>query len=411
MKIKLTKKIVDTSHSEIKDVRLMDTDVEGFGIKITPENRKIFFLRYRTSNKRCYLSIGRYGQPWTVEAARKEARRLLGEVASGINPADSRKNKNNITTVRQLCDQYIRVMEEGTLLTRFGTPKKKSTLSTDKGRIKRHINPLLGKIIISSLTRRDVEDFRDNVTRGKTAIDEKTGQSGRSIVKGGAGTATRTLGLLGSIMSYAIDLGIRTNNPVHGVRRAADGRRNRAISKNEYKLIGEGIELSRKNGVNSLALNAITVLLLTGCRKGEVTGLCWQEIDLDNSCLRLEDTKTGKQIRPIGQVVSKILSNLPKLSNKYVFPTSSNVKPTSALPKVWNGIRERTKLSDVTMHTFRHGFASVAAEMGYSELTIAGMLGHKASSITSRYVHVVDRALVDAANIVSNEIAERTGLI
>ena len=61
-------------------------------------------------------------------------------------------------------------------------------------------------------------------------------------------------------------------------------------------------------------------------------------------------------------------------------------------------------LADVTVHAMRHTFAAAAAEMGYSELTIAGLLGHKVQGVTARYAHVPDAALVAAADRVSARI-------
>ncbi len=67
---------------------------------------------------------------------------------------------------------------------------------------------------------------------------------------------------------------------------------------------------------------------------------------------------------------------------------------------------EHEGLQGVTVHVLRHSFAAVAAEMGFSELTIAGLLGHTVGSVTGRYAHVADSALILAANKVSVRIAE-----
>jgi hypothetical protein len=71
---------------------------------------------------------------------------------------------------------------------------------------------------------------------------------------------------------------------------------------------------------------------------------------------------------------------------------------------------KETGVNDVTPHVFRHSYATVAFELGYSELIIAGLLGHRLSSVTSRYAHQVDHGLADAADRVSKEIAKRLGL-
>ena len=408
MNKKLTKRLVEASGAGEKECRIMDTMVEGFGVKITTAGRKIYFLRYRFQGERVFHTIGKHDQPWTVEKARTEAQRLLGLVAANKSPKLEKSKMSDGLTVAELCDSYVKAMEAGTVFTRLGTQKKASTLATDRGRIKRHIKPLLGKRKVKAITKRDVEEFRDAVTQGKTATVEKTGLRGRAVVTGGSGTASRTLGLLSGIFAYAVDKGVRDVNPVHGVRRAPDKKRNRSISKDEYAKIGKWISDSRKAGVNAAGLDALLVLLLTGCRKSEIAKLKWSELDTEHSCLRLEDTKTGRQIRPLGQAAVDVLAKQHQHGdNPYVFPAVRGEGCFQGLPKLWNVAREDLSLSDVTIHTFRHAFASVAAELGYSELTIAGMLGHSSGSVTARYVHVVDRALVEAADRVVSEIVVR----
>ena len=74
------------------------------------------------------------------------------------------------------------------------------------------------------------------------------------------------------------------------------------------------------------------------------------------------------------------------------------------LPKGWKRIARSVGLEDVTPHTLRHSFASVAGDLGYTEPTIAALLGHAAGSLTSRYVHHLDSVLIAAADRVAEEI-------
>src|SRR3546814_8133770 len=91
-------------------------------------------------------------------------------------------------------------------------------------RINRHIIPLIGKMLVTRLTKADVTTMMKDIMAGKTRQSEKTGKlRGRSIVRGGHGVANRTVGLLGGILSYARDeLGIIEINPAHGVRKPKD---------------------------------------------------------------------------------------------------------------------------------------------------------------------------------------------
>lgn len=90
MRTRITKRVVDTAKPGPRDAFLWDTDVRGFGVKVTPAGDRIYVLQYRTGGRgtpvRRY-TIGRHGSPWTPDTARTEARRLLGLVAGGTDPA------------------------------------------------------------------------------------------------------------------------------------------------------------------------------------------------------------------------------------------------------------------------------------------------------------------------------------
>jgi Arm DNA-binding domain len=122
-------------------------------------------------------------------------------------------------TVAELCREYLEAANAGHVISRRGRAKKASTLKIDGGRVERHIIPLLGRRPISEVSFGDIRAFQRDVTAGKTAADVKTGRHGRAIVTGSRGAATRTLGLLGAIMQYAVEREYRADNPVRGVRR------------------------------------------------------------------------------------------------------------------------------------------------------------------------------------------------
>ena len=144
-------------------------------------------------------------------------------------------------TVAELCDLYLRRRRGRAAGDATRTSKKASTLETDRGRIERHIKPLLGRRSVASVTRDDVEAFMHDVAEGKTAGKTKTKTRGLARVRGGKGTASRTVGLLGAIFSYAVRHRMRPDNPVHGVVRLADGRRERRLTDDEYAALGAAL--------------------------------------------------------------------------------------------------------------------------------------------------------------------------
>src|SRR5271154_3799030 len=167
--------------------------------------------------------------------------RLLGEIVTGGDPAADKRDTRKAMTVGELCDAYLADAVAGRLLTRRGRPKKTSTLTIDRGRIERHFKPLLGARPVAAVTRGDIERFMHDVAEGKSAQRVKTKLHGLARVRGGRGTATRAVGLLGAIFTYAMRRGLRPDNPVRGVIRFADGRRERRLSDQEYASLGAAL--------------------------------------------------------------------------------------------------------------------------------------------------------------------------
>lgn len=384
--------------------------VTGFGVRRQKGHAVAYVVKYRTADGRQrWATIGRHGAPWTPEMARDEARRILGEVASGGDPASTKREARQASTVAELCDAYLESCKAGRVLTRRQTTKKASTLDGDRGRIERHIKPLLGALKVAAVTTEDVERFRDAVSEGVTAARIKTGKHGLARVTGGRGTATRAMGMLGALFSFAVRRGLRADNPVRGVERHADGQRNRRLSGTEYAALAEALRTMPETAW-PIAIAATRFLALTGWRRGEMLALKWSEVDLATRTARLADTKTGASMRPLSHAACGVLRSLPRLG-ELVFPASVGADKTMrGFHKVWLRIAKRAGLSaDVTPHVLRHSFASVADDLEYSELTIAALIGHKKASVTSKYAHKADAVLLQAADAVSNRIAELMG--
>ena len=250
---------------------IWDSAVPSFGARRQKGTSIAYVLKFRTADGRQrWQTIGRHGAPWTPDTARNEARRLLGDVARGEDPAGDKSAKRRAATVADLCNAYLVDAEAGRLLTRRGEGKKASTIATDRGRVERHIKPLLGGLKVAAVTRDDIEGFLHDVAAGKTTARIKTGKPrGVANVRGGRGTASRTTGLLGAIFTYAVRARMRPDNPVHGVTRFADGRRERRLSDDEFAALGAG--LAKAEGeIWPPAIVVARFLAFTGWRRGEV---------------------------------------------------------------------------------------------------------------------------------------------
>ena len=402
---RLTKRIVDAAEARDADYILWDDDLPGFGLRVFSSGRKSYLVQYRALGRTRRYTIGLHGV-WTPETARQEAKVQQGRIAAGDNPSEERRLDHKSITIKELCKLYVADLEAGLILGKGGRPKKASTILTDIGRIERHIIPLLGVRRVKDLTKAEVNRLMKDIIAGRSRISVKTNKlRGKSIVKGGPGTATRTIGLLGGILTYAVEAGIIEHNPTHGLKKPKYAIRTRRLSEDEYRLMGDMLRDAAKNKKYAMTIDIIKQIAFTGCRRGEIVGLRWEEVDTASSCLRLIDSKEGASVRPIGLPVVEFLeARRERIISDYVFPSIFGDKAFGSFPNHWEELFKKSKLSDVTPHVLRHSFASIANDLGYTEVTIAALMGHSKGSVTSKYIHTMDAALIMAADSIAGYI-------
>ena len=378
---KISKSVVDKSKPQKSEYFIWDEGIPGFGVRIYPSGIKSYIFQYRKGKRTRRIALGKHGV-LTPHKARNKAIDYWNQTNDGGDPSVERYQSSNDLSVSELCDLYL---AEGC------SHKKASTLATDKGRITRHIKPSIGKMLASEVSKDDVSKFMNDIIAGKTAVDEKTKSRGRARVTGGKGTASRTIGLLGGIFTFAIQKGIRDDNPVHSVKKPKDNKRQRFLSELELKRLFEFLNQPDGLSLNSNAVPAIKLLLLTGCRKSEILTLKWDYVDFENSYLLLPDSKTGEKKVPVNDLGIQTLNGLKRIKgNPYVFP-STNGGHYTGLQKCWEKVRAHLGLEGVRIHDLRHSFATIMASQGASLLLIGKVLGHADPKTTQIYAHLVDK--------------------
>ncbi len=402
---KLTKRVVDAADVREKDYFIWDDELPGFGLRVFASGKRSYLIQYRALGRTRRYTIGLHGI-WTAETARQEAKSQLGRVARGDNPSEERQLDHQAMTVKELCTLYLKDLKTGLILGKGGRPKKATTIVTDTGRIERHIVPLIGARRVKDLTKADINKVLKDIMAGKTRVSVKTKKlRGRAIVRGGAGTATRTVGLLGGILTYAVDAGIIDRNPAHGIKKPKDNVRKRRLSEAEYRTLGIMLREAAENEKYAMSVDIIRQIALTGCRRSEMISLMWSEADTEGSCLRLADSKEGESIRPIGLPVVEYMEQRRKGAvGTYVFPGQGEDNAFGSFPNHWEQLFKDSPLPDVTPHVLRHSFASIANDLGFTEVTIAALVGHSKGSVTSKYIHTLDTALIMAADTISGYI-------
>lgn len=415
-KDRLTKTAVERAEPRERDYMVWCGKMQGFGCRVWPSGKKTFVAQYRVAGRERKKTIGTYGV-LTVEQARKEAEKYLALARTGQDLAGEERRARAEMSVAELCREYLR---HGVAL------KKGSTVKTDIGRINGHILPLLGRKKISAVTRADVERFMHDVAKGKTAKDRKT-EKGRSIIRGGEGTATRTVRLLGGVFSYAITQGYLTANPCAGVKKFPDKSNERYLTQDEIDRLGATLtaaetvglpwhlndgarskhrpkaEQNLRERISPHVTGAIRLLLLTGCRLREILHLKWREVDFQRKVLNLPDSKTGRKVVYLSDAALEVLRALPKVGT-YVILGKQPDKPRSDLKRPWERISRHAGIEDVRLHDLRHTFASVQVQRGASLPMIGALLGHKSTSTTARYAHLADDPLRRALNAGSESL-------
>lgn len=398
---KITKTVCDAVRTTGKRYVVWDTDLKGFGLRVAANGLRTFVVRYRKGGARKdpgkLYTLGRYGK-LTADDARKLAKNTLASITKGEDPQGEKAKRQKELTVAELCDRYSEAKS---------TTKKPSTLATDRSRIERHIKPLLGSRRLSDLTSEDIAKFLTDVTKGKTARTAKTGPRGLSRVTGGAGTARRTVGLLGAIMTYAVKAKLMAENPVRGVERGADRKSDRFLTGGELARLGEALAAMEAEGVHPYGIAIIRLLALTGARKSEIAGLAWTEVDLERGFLKLKDSKTREKVISLSPPAAAVLDVIDRQnSSKFVFPATTGEGHYQGAPKVWEAARLRAELPDVRLHDLRHTYASTGAAGGFGLPIIGALLGHRATETTKRYAHLSDDPRRKANDWISGQIAD-----
>ena len=261
---KLTKRTVDAERPEEREKFLWDEDLPGFGLRVFPSGRKSYVVQYKLGGRggrTRRMALGLHGK-LTPEEARKRAAKLLAAVADGADPAGERADAKRALTVADLAELYL---SEGPA----EKPNKKvSSWQADRSNIERHIQPLLGRKLLNTLTTADIAKFQADVAAGKNKADIKTGKRGRAIVEGGRGTAARSLAVLGAMLQFATGRKLISVNPAKGVRLLKGEKKERFLTEAEVARLADTLTvMETEHRLSTVAAAAVRLLLLTGCRR------------------------------------------------------------------------------------------------------------------------------------------------
>ena len=390
---KLTKSVADKFGPASARYYVWDEGLPGFGLVVQPTGKKTYCYQYRNSHGRSRrYTLGEHGGKLTTDQIRKNAEALRPQIRDGYDPLAGKKAAREALTVAELLGLYLESAKF--------SEKTEATRNTDKGRITRHLRPLLGKKIADNLTPEEIKKALIDIERGKTAGTFKTGPRGLARVTGGPGAARMAIRLLKSAYSWSHEEGLIKNNNAARVRVGKDENRNLVLSEDDYKSLFNTLDqLEETLQIRPCVAAAIRVIALTGARRGEIAGLKWKQVNLRKGIIEIPraEHKTGKKTeepRIIGlpSAAQQIIANQPSdKSAVYVFPPASGAGPIN-LSKPWRKIRAKAGLDPaIGLHGLRHSLATQMAVSGAQAGQIMAVMGHRDLATSQKYIHIAQQ--------------------
>jgi integrase len=385
---KIAKRVVDAAGPHANRYIIWDSEIKGFGLLLMPSGVKSYFYQYRTAEGRQRrATIGKHGD-WTPTEARAKAEEYREVVRSGRDPLAEKRALKEAPTVAEILDAYLE--------SESFTDKALSTQRVDRGRIERHLRPLLGRRPAHSLNNEDIKRTFNAIRDGKTAKDVKTGKRGRARVTGGAGTARMSIDLLRAIFNWAAV----KPNPCDGIKRGQSGIRETILEDAaSYARLFATLDLMEiERRIRRPVADAIRLIALTGCRRGEAAGLRWKHVDLRQGRIVLppQAHKTGHKTGKPREIVlaeaaqSIIARQVEGKPDDFVFAPARG-DGAIALSKAWRKVRAEADLpSTLGLHGLRHSVASHLAMSGAQAPEIMTAMGHRQLSTVLRYIHFAE---------------------
>ena len=374
--MKLNKTNIDRIEKTSKEQFHWDDDLKGFGLRVSPKGRKTYIVQYRHAGRTQRIRIGQHGRI-TAFDARRDAQILLGEIAQGQSPAKAAKAFRESPTLTYVAERFMREHVNVRL--------KPSTQSDYKRNIRAYILPALGSRRVADISHKDIHELHHKMR--ETPIQ-----------------ANRTVSALSKIFNLCEKWGYRDGavNPCTQIERYKEKARNRFLDRAELERLWNTLEAVGDSGdLSPYAVSAFKLLILTGCRLGEIRTMKWEY--LKGNRVAFPDTKTGYKRVPFNNDAMAVLSQIPrKPYNDYVICGDVEGQPIVNLQKAWRHVRKRAGLEDVKIHDLRHTFASHAVMGGTPLAIVSKLLGHSQIATTMRYAHLADAELLEATNNVGS---------
>ena len=376
----LSNRVVDGLPIGEREVIYWDRDQPGFGVRVYPNGTRVYLVQGRGPGGSKRITVGRHGMISADEARRQGAAHLT-RIKAGEEP-ESGADAEGGPTVAELAERYLRE--------HVAVRCKENTQKGYRQVIGRHVLPALGKMPIAALGREHVAELQYRLRKTPIAANDAVGALSRMLNR-----------------AEAWGLVPAGSNPCRFVTRYRTRRPERFLTEDEFRGLGAALDAVEAEGrIPVHAAAALRLLMLTGCRCGEVLGLRWEDVALERSEVSLRDSKTGPRVVPLSPAAARVLTDLPRIAgNPWVIAGREPGSRLTHIAYYWYRVRERAGLDDVRLHDLRHSFASRALALGEDLTMIGKLLGHRKIQTTARYAHLARDSVKESATMVAASIA------
>jgi integrase len=408
MRARITKRLVDGLKPTGTDYYAFDTDTMGFAVRVRVTGGMSYIVQYRAGSGRGAparrVTLGGVGK-MTPEQARAAAKRVLGSIAHGKDPAAEKANARRSLLLADVIEAFLAEHAEA--------KRKASTAAWYRGGLQRIVKPALGGMNPGKVTRQDVARLHSSLC--ETPVQ-----------------ANRVLAMVGALYGFAARAGYVPEgyNPARGIEKFPERSHERFLTSGELARLGDVLRLAETTGLpwrideskekakhapkedsrhvilDPFAVAAIRLLILTGARLREILHARWEHVDRDRGVIFLPDSKTGKKPIYLSAASLAILRTLPRVEgNPHIIPGERAGQPRADLKRPWAAVTKAAGLDGVRIHDLRHSFASIGAGASLGLPIIGKLLGHSQPSTTARYAHLDADPLRRAVEAIGSTIA------
>ena len=357
----------------VKKYEIRDDAIPGLTLRVFPSGVRTFTLSRMVRGRRRYATVGN-ADTMTVPEARREARKLIAAFIDIVKMDGSPKTPGR--AMAAFAEEFLE---------RQARHWKPATVQANTYMVRNYILPAFGHLTVDAVIVEHVWDWFASMADRP-------------------GSANRAMPILSGMMRMAELWGYRphNSNPCKNTKRYRMMPKERFLTPEEMARLNA--VLTRDEFYCPHIVVIIRLLMLTGCRAGEVVSLEWDWIR--GKRIHLPDSKSGPRTVWLSSAARAVIDAIPRYSPDcpFVFPGRPPTRPIDNFGYQWSRIRDEAALPGLRIHDLRHSWASTAAMNGVDMVTIAKLLGHALVETTERYTHLSDRSVADAADRVSGRI-------